>query len=258
VLNSPVNPTGTMVHADALAAICDLVLEENARRAGRERPLYLLYDQVYRMLTFGATRHVTPVALRPAMSEYTISLDAISKSFAATGLRVGWALGPPDIMRYMGDLVVHMGGWAPRPEQVATAVLLGSSDAVEDYHRTVNRGLKERLDVLYAGVQAMRAAGLRVNATAPAGAIYLSVQFALAGGRTPGGERLVTNQDVRRYLLDEADFAAVPFQAFGVPEDTGWFRLSVGAVSVAGIEAALPKVRGAVERVVMDRVATPA
>jgi len=250
VLNSPVNPTGTMFHADALAAICDLVLEENARRAGRERPLYLLYDQVYWMLTFGATRHVTPVALRPAMSAYTISLDAISKSFAATGLRVGWALGPPDIMRYMGDLVVHMGGWAPRPEQVATAVLLGSSDAVEDYHRIVNRGLKERLDVLYAGVQAMRAAGLPVNATAPAGAIYLSVQFALAGGRTPGGERLVTNQDVRRYLLDEADFAAVPFQAFGVPEDTGWFRLSAGAVSVADIEAALPKVRAAVERVI--------
>jgi aspartate aminotransferase len=250
VLNSPVNPTGTMFRADALAAICDLVLEENARRAGRERPLYLLYDQVYWMLTFGAVRHVTPVALRPAMSEYTISLDAISKSFAATGLRVGWALGPPDVVRYMGDLVVHMGGWAPRPEQVATAVLLGSSDAIDEYHRTMNRGLKERLDALYTGVQAMRAAGLPVAATAPAGAIYLSAQFALAGCRTAAGERLVTNQDIRRYLLDEADFAAVPFQAFGVPEDTGWFRLSAGAVSVADIEAALPKVRAAVERVI--------
>jgi aspartate aminotransferase len=249
VLNSPVNPTGTMFRADALAAICDLVLEENARRGGRERPLYLLYDQVYWMLTFGTLRHVTPVALRPAMSKYTISLDAISKSFAATGLRVGWALGPADVVRYMGDLVVHMGGWAPRPEQVATAALLESSDAVDAYHRTMNRGLKERLDVLYAGVQGMRAAGLPVAATAPAGAIYLSAQFALGGCRTPGGERLVTNQDIRRYLLDAADFAAVPFQAFGVPEDTGWFRLSVGAVSVSDIEAALPKVHAALERV---------
>jgi aspartate aminotransferase len=248
VLNSPVNPTGTMFRAEALAAICDLVLEENARRRGRERPLYLLYDQVYWMLTFGAIPHVTPVALRPAMAEYTISLDAISKSFAGTGLRVGWALGPPDVVRYMGDLVVHMGGWAPRPEQVATAVLLGSGEAIADYHRTMNRGLKERLDALYSGVQAMRAAGLPVDATAPAGAIYLSARFALAGYRTAGGQRLVTNQDIRRYLLDEADFAAVPFQAFGVPEDTGWFRLSVGAVSVAHIEAALPRVRAALER----------
>ena len=186
VLNSPVNPTGTMFRADALAAICDLVLEENARRRGRERPLYLLYDQVYWMLTFGAIPHVTPVALRPAMAEYTISLDAISKSFAATGLRVGWALGPPDVVRYMGDLVVHMGGWAPRPEQVATAALLGSSEAIADYHRTVNRGLKERLDALYAGVRAMRAAGLPVDATAPAGAIYL--QCALCAGWAADGE----------------------------------------------------------------------
>jgi aspartate aminotransferase len=250
VLNSPVNPTGTMFRADALAAICDLVLQENARRRGRERPLYLLYDQVYWMLTFGAIPHVTPVALRPAMAEYTISLDAISKSFAATGLRVGWALGPPDVVRYMGDLVVHMGAWAPRPEQVATAVLLGSSEAIAEYHRTMNRGLKERLGVLHAGVLAMRAAGLPVDATAPAGAIYLSARFALAGYRTASGRRLVTNQDIRRYLLDEADFAAVPFQAFGVPEDTGWFRLSVGAVSVGDIEAALPKVRAALERVI--------
>ena len=253
VLNSPVNPTGTMFRADALAAICDLVLEENAQRRGRERPLYLLYDQVYWMLTFGAIPHVTPAALRPAMAEYTISLDAISKSFAATGLRVGWALGPPDVVRYMGDLVVHMGGWAPRPEQVATAALLGSGEAIADYHRTMNRGLKERLDALHAGVRAMRVVGLPVDATAPAGAIYLSAQFALAGYRTAAGQRLVTNQDIRRYLLDEADFAAVPFQAFGVPEDSGWFRLSVGAVSVAGIEAALPKVRAALERVTRPR-----
>jgi aspartate aminotransferase len=244
-----VNPTGAMFRADALAAICDLVLEENARRRGRERPLYLLYDQVYWMLAFGAIPHVTPVALRPAMTEYTISLDAISKSFAATGLRVGWALGPPDVMRYMGDLVVHMGGWAPRPEQVATAALLRSAEAIADYHRIMNRGLKERLDALYAGVRAMQSAGLPVDATAPAGAIYLSARFALAGYRTASGQWLVTNQDIRRYLLDEADFAAVPFQAFGVPDDTGWFRLSVGAVSVADIEAALPKVRRALERV---------
>jgi aspartate aminotransferase len=250
VLNSPVNPTGTMFDAASLGAICDLVLEENARRAGHDRPLYLLYDQVYWMLTFGALPHVTPVALRPAMAPYTVSLDAISKSFAATGLRVGWALGPPDVIRYMGGLVVHMGAWAPRPEQVATAVLLGSGRAIEEYHRTMTHGLKQRLDVLYDGVRAMRTAGLPVDATAPAGAIYLSVRFALAGHRTPSGARLETNNDIRRYLLDEADFAAVPFQAFGVPEETGWFRMSVGAVSVADIEASLPKVRAAIERAV--------
>jgi aspartate aminotransferase len=250
VLNSPVNPTGTMFESSALGAICDLVLEENARRAGTERPLYVLYDQVYWMLSFGAIPHVTPVALRPAMAQYTVSVDAISKSFAATGLRVGWALGPSDVIRYMADLVVHMGAWAPRAEQIATAELLRSGEAMAEYHETLKRGLKQRLDALYAGLRAMRDAGLPVDATAPAGAIYLSARFALAGLQAPGGARLETNEDTRRYLLDEADFAAVPFQAFDVPEESGWFRLSVGAVSLRDIAEVLPKLRAAVERAV--------
>ncbi len=68
------------------------------------------------------------------------------------------------------------------------------------------------------------------------GAIYLSARFALNGKRTPDGQTLRTNDDVRRYLLKAAGFGVVPFQAFGVKEDTGWFRLSVGAVSMAEIE----------------------
>ena len=250
VLNSPVNPTGTMFEASALGAICDLVLEENARRAGDERPLYLLYDQVYWMLTFAAVPHVTPVALRPAMAPYTVSVDAISKSFAATGLRVGWALGPPDVIRYMGDLVVHMGASAPRAEQIATAELLRSGEAIAEYHGTLQRGLKQRLDALYAGLRAMREAGLPVDATVPAGAIYLSARFARVGLEPPGRARLETNDDILAYLLDEAGFAAVPFQAFDVPEESGWFRLSVGAVSLADIADVLPRLRAAVERAV--------
>jgi aspartate aminotransferase len=235
-LNSPLNPTGTMFDAAGLGDICDLVLEENARRAGRDRPLYLLYDQVYWMLTLGDAPHVTPVALRPAIAPYTVSVDAISKSFAATGLRVGWVLGPTDIVRLMSDFLSHVGTWAPRPEQVAAAAFLASPEAVDEYHRGLRRGLRARLDALYQGIMRMRATGLPVDATPPAGAIYLSAQFAL-----PLGD----NEAIRAYLLDEADFAAIPFQGFGVTEDSGWFRLSAGAVSVADIEAVLPKVAAA-------------
>src|SRR5919199_4417583 len=106
-LNSPVNPTGTAFDADTLADICDLVLEENRRRAGRERPLYVMYDQVYWMLTFGSTRHVDPVTLRPEMRRYTVFVDGISKAFAATGVRVGWVAGPPEIIEPMSNIVGH-------------------------------------------------------------------------------------------------------------------------------------------------------
>jgi aspartate aminotransferase len=107
--------------------------------------------------------------------------------------------------------------------------------------------LEQRLEWLYRGINDMRGRGLPVDAVPPAGAIYLSARFALMGKRTPAGTTLRGNEEIRTYLLHEANFAAVPFQAFGVTEDSGWFRLSAGAVSLADIEAVLPAVSKAVE-----------
>jgi aspartate aminotransferase len=248
-LNSPLNPTGTAFTADALGGICDLVLEENARRPASERPLYVMYDQVYWMLTFGDTRHVDPVSLRPEMAPYTVYVDGISKAFAATGVRVGWVVGPEDIVSSMNDFLGHVGTWAPRAEQVATAKLLDAPDEIAQYSTELKAGVRQRLDALYAGIMAMRADGLPVDATEPMGAIYLSARFALNGKRTPDGRVLRTNDEVRRYLLEAAGFAVVPFQAFGVKEDTGWFRLSVGAVSLEDIERVLPDLKQAIAAV---------
>jgi aspartate aminotransferase len=248
-LNSPLNPTGTAFTAEALSGICDLVLEENARRGSGERPLYLMYDQVYWMLTFGDTRHVNPVSLRPEIAPYTIFVDGVSKAFAATGVRVGWVVGPEDLIASMNHLLGHVGTWAPRAEQMATARLLDAPNEIAVYGKDLTTGVRQRLDALYDGIMAMRADGLAVDATVPMGAIYLSARFALNGKRAPDGQTLRTNDDIRRYLLKAAGFAMVPFQAFGVPEDTGWCRLSVGAVSMADIERVLPLVRQAVAAV---------
>jgi aspartate aminotransferase len=247
VLNSPLNPTGTLFDAATLGEICDLVLDENRRRerAGAERPLYLLYDQVYWMLTFGNVSHVNPVALRPAMEPYTIHIDAISKSFAATGLRVGWAVGPADIIKRMSDILGHVGAWAPRAEQVATAHLLSDDAGMDEYHARMRPEVQRRLDALAQIFAALRGEGLPVEATTPQGAIYLSAHFDIAGRRTPDGERLDTNESIRRYLLRAAGLAAVQFQAFGATDDSGWFRLSVGAVSLGQIEALGPRLRSA-------------
>jgi len=248
-LNSPLNPTGTAFSSDALAGICDLVLEENARRSSAERPLYLMYDQVYGMLTFGDTRHVDPVSLRPELAPYTLYVDGISKAFAATGVRVGWVVGPQDLISSMNHFLGHVGAWAPRAEQIATAKLLDAPNEIASYASGLKAGVRQRLDALYAGIMTMRAAGLPVEATEPMGAIYLSARFALNGKRTPDGDVLRTNDDVRRYLLKAAGFAVVPFQAFGVREDTGWFRLSVGAVSLMDIERVLPVLKQAIQSV---------
>ena len=257
VLNSPLNPTGTLFDADTLAAICDLVLEENARRerAGGDRPLFLLYDQVYWMLTFGDARHVNPVALRPAIQAYTILIDAISKSFAATGLRVGWAVGPADVIKRMSDVLGHVGAWAPRAEQVATTNLLNDDAGMDAFHSRMRPEVQKRLDAVERILTTLQREGFSVEATAPRGAIYLSARFNLAGLRAPEGDTLDTNESIRRYLLRAAGLAAVQFQAFGASDESGWFRLSVGAVSVEQIEALLPRLRSALAALGSDATA---
>ncbi|HUG53813.1 MAG TPA: aminotransferase class I/II-fold pyridoxal phosphate-dependent enzyme [Vicinamibacteria bacterium] len=245
-LNSPLNPAGTAFTAEALDGICLLVLEENARRASRgERPLYVMYDQVYWMLRFGGPPHVTPPALRPEIAAWTIFVDGISKAFAATGVRVGWTVGPADVVSRMSAVLGHMGAWAPRAEQAATASLLEDSSAVAAFHSRFIPGLQVRLEHLHRGLQGLRRDGHAVDSTAPAGAIYLAARIHPFGRRTPEGVELRSNEAIRQYLLARAGLAVVPFQAFGSTEEDGWFRLSVGAVSEAEIEAVLPRLREA-------------
>lgn len=242
-LNSPLNPTGTAIAPEELTAIARMIVDENARRLTTgERPVYLLFDQIYWMLTFGATRHDTPVQLVPEVAPYTIMLDGISKAFAATGLRVGWGVMPPRLRQRMADILGHIGAWAPKAEQMATAALLDQPETIAVYHATMKRDVAARLDALYAGFTAMRADGYPVEAIEPQGAIYLSVRFNVLG-RTVRGRALQRNDDIRQLLLDEAAFAVVPFQAFGLREETGWFRLSVGAVSLEDIAASFARLR---------------
>jgi aspartate aminotransferase len=245
-LCSPQNPAGTAFTAAELRGICELVVEENERRGPGERPLYLMYDQVYWALTFGDVHHVHPIGVCPDVAPYAVYIDGISKAFAATGVRVGWVVAPHDVAGPMSGLLGHVGAWAPKAEQSAVASLLTNAEAMHSYRATMIAGVRARLDALHRGISAMRADGLPVDAIAPQGAIYLSARFALTGRVAPDGTRLDSDDAVRAYLLRAAGVAIVPFQAFGVTRDTGWFRLSVGAVSPEQIDRMLPRLRAAV------------
>ncbi|RKH67742.1 aminotransferase class I/II-fold pyridoxal phosphate-dependent enzyme [Corallococcus interemptor] len=247
-LCSPLNPTGTMIDPEALRAICQRIVEENRAREGRgQKPLILMYDHIYWVLSFGK-KHVTPVALVPEMAPYTVFVDGISKAFAATGVRVGWGVGAPTIISRMRDVLGHVGAWAPKAEQLATARYLDDTQATESFLTTMRQRVDVRLEALYKGFQRMKDAGLPVEAIAPQGAIYLTVRFDVVGK-----DGLATNDAIRKRLLEKARFAVVPFQAFGLAEDTGWFRLSVGATSVAEIEEALPRVEATVREILAAR-----
>ncbi|HTL04495.1 MAG TPA: aminotransferase class I/II-fold pyridoxal phosphate-dependent enzyme [Gemmatimonadales bacterium] len=248
-LCSPGNPTGTVLPPEALREILEAVVEENRRRSGLgAAPLFLLHDLMYGSLVFGERPHAHPLALVPEAAPWVITIDGISKAFAGTGLRVGWITAAPAVITRIKDFLGHVGAWAPRPEQVATAAFLRDPAAIARFRIGMHRALLDRLDALHRGFAALKARGLPVDCVRPQGAMYLSLQLDLAG-RALDGVRIADNEAIRRLLLERAGLAVVPFQAFGLPEESGWFRLSVGAVSLQAIEDMLPRLGALLEAV---------
>jgi len=247
-LCSPQNPTGTTFKKHDLEAICDLVLEENKRRSENEKKLYVMYDQMYWPLTYGSIEHYNPVSLRSEMRNYTIFIDAISKVFAATGVRVGWSLGPTAIINKMKAILTHLGAWAPMAEQKAVAWYLGNRDAIKKYLSNFKKEIEERLRSIYDGFMLLKGEGLAVDAIAPEAAIYLTIKIDLAGKKTNDGKLLENQNDVTDYILNEASLAVVPFYAFGASKNSAWYRLSVGTCRKDEISEMIDKLREALKK----------
>lgn len=247
-LCSPLNPTGTVFTKEGLEAICNLVLEENKRRGDKKKPVYVLYDQVYWQLTYGSVKHYNPVSLFPEMRDYTVFVDGISKAFAATGVRVGWAMGHKKVMDKMKSIVGHVGAWAPKAEQVAVAKFLDNAPAVNTFMDSFKKDILQRLDAFYKGFEQLKKEGFKINCIEPQAAIYLTVQLNLIGMKTPEGKVLSNSESVMQYILNEASIALVPFYAFGAPTDSTWFRLSVGTAETGGIDDVLVKLKSALQK----------
>lgn len=243
-LCSPLNPTGTSFSKKSLLEICDMILEENKRRKG-EKPLYLLYDQIYWALTLGKSKHYDPVSLRPEMRNYTVYVDGISKAFAATGVRVGWAFGPTRVMAKMKSLLSHVGAWSPKPEQMATAAFLQNEAAVESTIQKHRDMISERVNKLYNGFSALREVGYPVDAIQAEGAMYLTVKIDLIGKTTADGELLKDAEAVTMFLIREAKVGVVPFYCFGASRQSPWFRISVGTLQIDAISTVIENLRTA-------------
>lgn len=247
-LCTPQNPTGTTLQKNVLEDICDLIIAENATRGDNEKKCYLLFDQMYWTLTYGTTQHYNPVSLRPQMRDFTIFIDGISKVFSATGVRVGWAFGPAEIMAKVKAILSHIGGWAPMAEQKALAKYLTQTDNIKQYLTHFKAEMEERLISIYNGFIALKAKGFAVDAVVPQAAIYLTIQLNLRGKVTAHGATLSTQADVTEYILSEAKLAVVPFTAFGADENSSWYRLSVGTCKKEDIPEMFAKLEMALRK----------
>lgn len=247
-LCSPLNPTGTVFSKEQLEEICDIVLAENKRRGPDAKPLYVMYDQIYWLLTIGDTQHYDPVTLRPEMRPYTIFVDGISKGFAATGVRVGWAYGPENVINKMKSILGHVGAWSPKAEQVATTHFLNNKAAVDAYLKWIKETVQLRFDAFYKGFMQLKSEGFAVDAIVPQAAIYMTIKFDLKGKKTADGKVLESMDDVTSYILNEAGFAVVPFFAFGSSRESVWYRLSVGTSKMEDIPSIFDRLRNALKK----------
>ncbi|MGZ5248347.1 MAG: pyridoxal phosphate-dependent aminotransferase [Flavitalea sp.] len=244
-LCSPQNPTGTTFSKEDLEEICDMVLTENASRGESERKLIVMYDQMYWHLTYGDIRHYDPVSLRPEMKQYTVYVDAISKVFAATGVRVGWSIGPAKIISKMKAILGHVGAWAPMAEQKAVAKYLQQPEAIDRYLMKFKKDVEFRLRGIYDGFMKLKQDGFAVDAITPEAAIYLTIKIDLVGKKTAEGKEIKDQSEVTDYLLNEAKLAIVPFYAFGASKTSAWYRLSVGTCKAEEIGEMLGKLEEA-------------
>ena len=246
-LCSPLNPTGTMFSKQQLAEICEMIIEENKTRGDDEKPLYLMYDQIYAMLTF-KDEHFDPVSLYPELKEFTVYIDGASKCFAATGIRVGWSFGPALIINKMKSLLGHIGAWAPKPEQEAVSVLLNHPQKVDEFVNHFKGEIAESLTVLHDGIQNLKNKGFSVESIQPMGALYLTIELDYIGKTKPDGVVIKDSSDLVFYLIEEAGIALVPFSAFGNSRDMPWFRASAGGVSLDAIKNMLPRLEAALTK----------
>lgn len=223
-LCSPQNPTGTTFSKENLQEICELILNENEKRP--DNPVYLMYDQIYSELVYDKIEHYDPVSIYPEMKHYTIYVDGISKSLSATGIRVGWAMGPVEVISKMRSILTHVGAWAPKPEQIATANYLVSP--FYDLFMSQQRiNIHKRLHAVYHSLLKLKKQGLCIDVIKPQGGIYLSVKIDIPG-KTP--------EETRLLLLDRASIAVIPFYAFGCDKNNPWFRISVGTLKESDIQ----------------------
>lgn len=235
-LCSPQNPTGTCYTQEQMKAICDMIVEENNRRGEGEKKLYVLYDHIYNLLVQNSTQHIDPVSVCPGMKDYTIFTDAISKNFAATGVRVGWGYGPQEIISKMKTILSHVGAWAPMAEQKGLTVFFNDLSGVEEYLYNFKRKIARRLSSFFDGLMALKSEGFPVDVIAPQASIYLTVKVDMPG-------------DIFDELLNEG-IAVIPFSAFGAQKANQWFRLSVGTCKLEDIAPILQKFR----RVLMRKI----
>jgi aspartate aminotransferase len=204
---SPSNPTGSVYPESEVRAIGEWALEHD---------LWVVTDEIYEHLTYGDHRFTSMPTVVPELAERCVVLNGVAKTYAMTGWRVGWMIGPADVIKAATNLQSHAtSNVANVSQRAALAAVAGDLDAVAEMRTAYARrgATMHKLLGEIPGVRCME----------PQGAFYLFPSFVDVLGREIGGQRPDTTMALAELILDEAKVAVVPGEAFGAP---GYARLS--------------------------------
>ncbi len=220
VFVSPSNPTGAVYPPDEVRAIGEWALENG---------LWVITDEIYEHLTYGENRFTSMPGLVPELADRCVVVNGVAKTYAMTGWRVGWMIGPADVTLAATNLQSHStSNVANVSQRAALAAVAGDLDAVVEMRAVFEARAAKMHEMLNAipGVTCME----------PQGAFYAFPSFEGVLGRDLGGRRPSTTLELAEVVLDEAKVAIVPGEAFGAP---GYARLSFALADddlVEGVE----------------------
>ncbi|GFN23410.1 pyridoxal phosphate-dependent aminotransferase [Thermanaeromonas sp. C210] len=221
ILNSPCNPTGAVYRREELEDLAKII---------REHDLLVISDEIYASLIYDDLTHTSIASLGSEIKERTILIDGVSKAYAMTGWRIGYAAAPRPIAKAMADLQSHStSNPTSIAQKAAVAALTGSQDPVEKMRREFNK----RRDRLLASLRNLPG----ISCNCPGGAFYLFPNVSGLFGRKFRGKVLSSATDIASVLLEHFQVAVVPGIAFG---NDNYLRLSY-ATSMEQIEAGLAR-----------------
>ena len=200
MLNTPSNPTGMVYTRDELAAIAEVVLD-----AG----IYVITDELYEKILYDGHRHVSIAALHPRMKEQALVVNGLSKAYAMTGWRLGYAAGPAEVMdlvvKFQGQTVMH-------PSAITQHAAVTALTGPEDFLPPMVKAFDRRRNYIMGRLNNMEG----VTCARPGGAFYVFPDMsAYTGHRRPDGRPVEGSLDLAMYLLEAYQVISAPGAAFG-------------------------------------------
>jgi aspartate aminotransferase len=225
VLNSPSNPTGAAYTRDELRALADVLL--------KNPHVWVMTDDIYEHLTYDGFKFATLCEVEPKLMDRTLTLNGVSKAYAMTGWRMGYACGPVELIKAMNMIQSQS---ASHPTSITQAATVAALDGPMDFLAPRNEAFKQRRDMVVKMLNEAKG----ITCQTPEGAFYVYPSCAgTIGKTTPKGRKINNDTDFVEALLDEGLVAAVQGAAFGL---SPYFRISY-ATSTEALQKACKRIQ---------------